>query len=43
MVGLEGLERKEEELNNAIESQQLPDSEVLDKIPLGNVDTIQFR
>ena len=42
-LGLEGLQRKEEELLNAIESQELPDSEVLDKIPLGNVDTIQFR
>merc|ERR1719445_2305457 len=42
-LGLEGLQMKEEELLNAIESQELPDSEVLDKIPLGNVDTIQFR
>ena len=42
-LGPEGLERKQEELERAIDSQEFPDSEVLDKIPLGNVDTIQFR
>ena len=42
-LGPEGLQRKQEELERAINSQKLPQSEVLDKIPLGNADTIQFR
>lgn len=42
-LGKEGLEEKQKILDNAIESQELPSEEVLDKIPLGNVDIIKFR
>ena len=42
-LGKEGLEEKQKILDNAIESQKLPSKEVLDKIPLGNVDIIEFR
>ena len=42
-LGPKGLQRKQEELERAINSQKLPQSEVLDKIPLGNADTIKFR
>ena len=42
-LGAAGLARKQEELEMAIESQKLPGDEVLEKIALGNVDTIQFR
>ena len=42
-LGKEGLEEKQKILDNAIESQKLPSEEVLDKIPLGNVDIIEFR
>ena len=42
-LGKEGLEEKQKILDNAIESQELPSEEVLDKIPLGNVDIIEFR
>ena len=42
-LGAAGLARKQEELEMAIESQKLPGDELLKKIALGNVDTIQFR
>ena len=42
-LGAAGLARKQEELEMAIESQKLPGHEVLEKIALGKVDTIQFR
>ena len=42
-LGTKGLEEKEEILENAIESQKLPGEEVLQKIPLGTVESIEFR
>ena len=42
-LGPEGLKEKERILEAAIESQQLPGEDVLGKIPLGNVKTIEFR
>jgi len=42
-LGPAGLVEKETLVENAIESQMLPGTEVLQKIPLGDVDTIQFR
>ena len=42
-LGPAGLARKQEELEMAIDSQKLPSHQVLEKIALGNVDTIQFR
>ena len=42
-LGTEGLKEKERILEAAIESQQLPGEDVLGKIPLGNVSTIEFR
>lgn len=42
-LGPEGLEDKERIIEAAIDSQMLPGMDVLTKIPLGDVDTIQFR
>merc|ERR1719341_2178362 len=42
-LGLDGLEEKARIVEEAIESQMLPGMDVLKKIPLGDVDTIQFR
>ena len=42
-LGPAGLARKQQELEMAIDSQKLPGREVLEKISLGNVETIQFR
>ena len=42
-LGLDGLEEKARIVEDAIESQMLPGMDVLKKIPLGDVDTIQFR
>jgi Zn-dependent M16 (insulinase) family peptidase len=42
-LGPEGLKEKGDEIENAIESQELPGKAVLEKIPLGDVDTIKFR
>jgi len=42
-LGPDGLEEKARIVEEAIESQMLPGMDVLKKIPLGDVDTIQFR
>ena len=42
-LGEEGLAAKAKELEDAIASQTLPGEDVLQKIPLGNVNKIQFR
>ena len=42
-LGEEGLKLKAQELENAIASQILPGDDVLQKIPLGDVNQIQFR
>ena len=42
-LGPDGLTEKENAIENAIESQILPGKDVLEKIPLGDVNTIQFR
>ena len=42
-LGPDGLEEKTRIVEEAIESQVLPGMDVLKKIPLGDVDTIQFR
>ena len=42
-LGEEGLKMKQEELEAAVESQQLPSEDVLKTIPLGTVDKIAFR
>ena len=42
-LGPAGLARKQQELEMAIESQKLPGREVLEKIALGTVESIQFR
>ena len=42
-LGPGGLREKQRQLEAALESQHLPGEEVLEKIPLGSVDTIQFR
>jgi len=42
-LGTDGLKKKAMEIENAIESQVLPGKEVLEEIPLGNVETIKFR
>ena len=42
-LGEEGLKRKAEELAAALDSQTLPGDDVLEKIPLGDVNQIQFR
>ena len=42
-LGKEGLAEKGKILEEAIESQELPGMDVLTKIPLGDVDSIQFR
>ena len=42
-LGPGGLREKQRLLEAALESQHLPGEEVLEKIPLGSVDTIQFR
>ena len=42
-LGPEGMEKKKQELEAALESQMLPSNEILTKIPLGDVEKIQFR
>merc|ERR1719354_1339719 len=42
-LGPEGLVKQMELIENAIESQKLPSNEVLNKIPLGDVNAIKFR
>ena len=42
-LGEEGLRAKELELQAALDSQVLPGDDVLTKIPLGDVEKIQFR
>ena len=42
-LGPGGLREKQRQLEAALESQHLPGEEVLERIPLGSVDTIQFR
>merc|ERR1711892_799888 len=42
-LGTEGLKEKEIKIEKAIESQKLPGKEVLERIPLGDVNTIKFR
>jgi len=42
-LGPEGLKEKERLIEEALESQMLPGMDVLTKIPLGDVDSIQFR
>jgi len=42
-LGPEGLKTKQEKLEHAIESQVLPGKDVLEKIPLGDVNSIEFR
>ena len=42
-LGEEGLAQKAQELKAAVESQTLPGVEILEKIPLGDVNQIQFR
>jgi len=42
-LGQDGLKEKATIIENAIESQVLPGKEVLEQIPLGDVNTIKFR
>jgi len=42
-LGEEGLKKKGEELQAALDSQVLPGDDILTKIPLGDVNKIQFR
>jgi len=42
-LGTQGLKDKGKEIEDALESQKLPGKEVLNKIPLGDVDIIKFR
>jgi len=42
-LGPEGMKKKMQELEDALESQTLPPNDVLTKIPLGDVEKIQFR
>jgi len=42
-LGPDGMKQKQQELEAALASQTLPPNEVLTKIPLGDVDKIQFR
>jgi Zn-dependent M16 (insulinase) family peptidase len=42
-LGPDGIKKKMEELEAALESQTLPSDEILTKIPLGDVEKIQFR
>ena len=42
-LGEEGLKEKGQELEDALASQILPGDDVLEKIPLGDVNKIQFR
>ena len=42
-LGEEGLKQKQEELDAAVDSQELPSEDVLKTIPLGTVDSIAFR
>ena len=42
-LGLDGLAEKAKELENAVASQTLPGEDILQKIPLGDVNKIQFR
>ena len=43
LLGQDGLTEEENAIENAIESQILPGKDVLEKTPLGDVNTIQFR
>jgi len=42
-LGLEGRKKKAKELEAALASQTLPGDDILTKIPLGDVEKIQFR
>jgi len=42
-LGPEGIEKKKQELETALESQTLPGNDILTQIPLGDVEKIQFR